>query len=259
MRQTRDDPSIEAWEEPFGWWGPVWASPASHALCDLVGDEILTAEAAALLTLLIERRVSIVVAAGPSGAGKTTLLTALLDYLPAGTRRIYLRGCYEPFNFLVATDPESSILLVNEISPHLPIYLWGPGIRRVLGAVRDGYQLAATTHAMSVDEFVYSLSGYPLRIPAGDIAAIDLLVLLDAWFDGRAVQREVRSIVNLAPGSEADRLQPTLIASRSSRREPLVVDFAAAAPLFAWLGGDTGTLIAEVEKRTAELRAEELG
>jgi energy-coupling factor transporter ATP-binding protein EcfA2 len=216
---------------------------------------MLTAESAALLWVLLERRASLVVAAGPSGAGKTTLLTALLDFLPAGTRRIYVRGCYEPFDFLGSTDPETSALLVNELSPHLPIYLWGPGVRKALEAVHDGYQLMATAHALSVDEFVYSLAGYPLRIPAAEIAAVDLLVLLDAWLDGRGVRREVRAIVQLAVGSEPGSLAPVLLADRARRGGPLVVDRAIAETLLERLGGDSSTLWTEIECRSRHMGA----
>jgi hypothetical protein len=242
-----------ALDEPFGWWGPVWASPEPRPIGHLIENGVLTAEAAALLWTLLERRASIVVAAGPSGAGKTTLLTALLDFLPTGTRRIYLRGCYEPFDFLGDTDPATAALLVNELSPHLPIYLWGPGVRRALGAAREGYQLAATAHATSVDEFVYALAGYPLRVPIEEIAAIDLLVLLDAWLDGRGARREVGGIVHLAPGSTPGSLAPAALAWRAHRGAPLGIDVAASTALFARLGGDPARLAEAVAQRASAL------
>src|SRR5262245_28755713 len=108
-------------------------------LDDLVAAGSLSRELAVVLKTLVERRASIVVAAGPSGAGKTTFLSALLDHLPEATTRIYVRGCYEPFDFLRETNPASSALLVNEISPHLPIYLWGPGVRQTFEAAKSGY------------------------------------------------------------------------------------------------------------------------
>ena len=53
------------------------------------------------------------------------MLTALLDFLPPRTHRIYPRGCFETFAFLSdpAISPRESVLLINEISPHLPVYL----------------------------------------------------------------------------------------------------------------------------------------
>lgn len=228
----------------------MWSSPNPHSISNLIHDDIITAESAALLTLFLGRRASLIVAAGPSGAGKTTLLTALLDALPPETQRIYLRGCYEPFDFLGATDPRTSALLVNELSPHLPIYLWGPGVRRALQAVHSGYQLVGTAHATSVDEFIYSLAGYPLRIPAQEIAAIDLLVLVDAWLDGRSVRREVRSVVHLALGRESGGIAPIVLASREHRRGPLTADHDAAKGLFTRLGGNIDDFHRDLEERT---------
>lgn len=247
-----------SYDEPFGWWGPMWSSPDPHSLSSLIHDNILSAESAALLTIFLEQRASLIVAAGPSGAGKTTLLTALLDALPSETRRIYLRGCYEPFDFLGVTEPTTSTMLVNELSPHLPMYLWGPGVRRALQAVQSGYQLAGTAHAISVDEFIYSLSGYPLRIPAAEIAAIDLLVLLDAWLDGRAVRREVRSIIHLALGAEPGSLSPVFLANREHRGARLMLDLDAAQRLSAHLGNDPNHLHREITARSKLLNEHRL-
>jgi energy-coupling factor transporter ATP-binding protein EcfA2 len=242
-----------SYDEPFGWWGPMWSSPNPLTIHHLIQDGIITAECAALLGLFIERRASLIVAAGPSGAGKTTLLTTLLDFIPAGTRRIYLRGCYEPFDFLDATDPRRSVLLVNELSPHLPIYLWGPGVRRALQAVQNGYQLVGTAHATSVDEFVYSLAGYPLRVPANEVAQIDLLVLLDAWYDGERVRREVRSIVHLARGQVSSGLAPVVLASRERRGVALIIDRGAVSALPTTLSGNGDEFWRELDERALAL------
>lgn len=246
MGDTRDD--------PFAWWGPVWTTPEPRSVLDLIRERTLSAELAALLWALMARRASIVVAAGPSGAGKTTLLTALLDFLPPGTRRVYLRGCYEPFAFLTdpAFDPRRGYLLVNEISAHLPTYLWGPGVRRALAAVRAGYGLAATAHATTVEEFVYALAGYPLRVPAAEIAAIDLVLVLDAWRERDVIHREVRHLASLAP-SVGGGIHVDPLATRPVRQRPLEVTFNAAGPCFTRLGGDATRLGDEVRERAVLL------
>lgn len=241
----------QSYDEPFGWWGPVWSQPAPRTIVDLISDGVLSAEVAALLCELVARRASIVVAAGPSGAGKTTLLTALLDALPADTKKVYVRGCYEPFDFFAETDPASTALLINEISAHLPIYLWGPGVRRVLTAARDGYQLAATAHATSVEEFIYSLAGYPLRIPAEEIQAIDLLVLVDAWREPDGIKRRVREVVILSAPSGQARIEPRIIADGRG------IDLAVAGDLAAALDVHSGTPFNEaVARRAAALQPE---
>lgn len=242
--------------EPFGWWGPVWAPPVAYPLPDLVAQRVLSGEAAGLLAVLVEARCSIVVAAGPSGAGKTTLLTALLAHLPANGRRIYVRGCYEPFDVLDTADPRSTVLLVNEISPHLPIYLWGPGVRRVLQAGRAGFQVAATAHATSVEEFVYALSNYPLRVTAEEIRAVDLLLLLDAWRAGERIERRVRAVVSLSAAGKPGEVVPEAIARWDRGEDRLAVAWDAAEALYARRGHDPEALRPRVEERGADLAAE---
>lgn len=169
------------YDEPFHWWGPGWETPGARGIGELLRDETLDSWTGAVLWAALARRSSLVVAAGPSGAGKTTLLTALLEFLPTSTRRIYLRGSFESFAFLSdpAIVPHESVLLVNEISPHLPIYLWGPAVARALAAAERGFSLLATAHAESVAEFVGLLTGSPLRIPAPIVASFEFVVFLD--------------------------------------------------------------------------------
>lgn len=82
------------------WWGFHGAGDPGRSVLGLIADGTLDAELAALLWLLLEARLPVVVAAGPPLAGKTTVLTALLDFLPPGTRRVYLRGAWEDYTWL---------------------------------------------------------------------------------------------------------------------------------------------------------------
>ena len=188
----RDVHANPRYEEPFFWWGPGWESPAPRSIRDLLSDGTVDVGTAAQLWAALSRRRSVVVVASPSGAGKSTLLAALLEFLPAGTRRLYLRGCYETFSFLAIPEvnPDRSALLINEISPHLPVYLWGPAVSQALAAGRRGFTLLATAHAESVPDFVGKLTGSPLRIPATEVAAFEFVVVLapsDQVGSGRTV------------------------------------------------------------------------
>ena len=69
--------------------------------------------------------------------------------------------------------------MINEISPHLPVYLWGPPVERVLEAAQRGFMLLATAHADSVHDLVRALTGSPLHIRAAQIAAFELVVVLE--------------------------------------------------------------------------------
>ena len=169
-------------EEPFFWWGPGWNPPPRRTLRELLVAETLDLRTASYLWCALYRRCSLAVVAGASGAGKSTLLAALLDFLPAATTPIHVRGCYETFAFRADphVDPNHTALLANEVSPHLPVYLWGPGVATFLACRRDGYQLLTTAHAANAQEFVVMLAGSPLRLAPGQIAAIEFVTALAA-------------------------------------------------------------------------------
>lgn len=188
------------YEEPFAWWGPGWQVREPRDITGLLRDGTIDSWTAANLWAALARRRSLVVVAGESEVGKSTLLNALLDFLPPGTRRVYLRGCFESFTFLAdsAIDPAQTALLINEISPHLPVYLWGPAVGRVLEAGRRGFSLLATAHADSVHEFVAALTGSPLRIPLDQVAALEVIVVMER--DGANLSgRRVRGVWRLTP------------------------------------------------------------
>lgn len=190
--QNDEEPAM-----PDEWWGPVWSRPSPIGLGELIRSGLLPLDLASLLWVLIDRNASIIVAAGPSGAGKSTLLTALLDLLPGEKQRFHTRGMYESFDVLAPATPGSWTILVNEISPHLPIYVWGDAARRLFELGDDGFQFFAACHAESVEEFAYSLCAYPLRIPSRLLNAVDALIFLQAWREGEAIARRIAKVVSL--------------------------------------------------------------
>jgi energy-coupling factor transporter ATP-binding protein EcfA2 len=163
-------------------------------------DETIDSWTAGNLWAALARRRSLAVVAGASGVGKTTLLTALLDFLPSPTRRIYLRGCFETFTFMSDSTiiAGETALLINEISPHLPVYLWGPAVSRVLGAAQQGFALLATAHADSVHDLVGALTGSPLHVPVAQTAAFEFVVILERHEASRSGRR-VRGVWRLQP------------------------------------------------------------
>lgn len=203
------------YHEPFHWWGPGWDAPAGRSMGDLLRNGTIDPGTGAVLWAALARRKSVAVVAGPSGAGKTTMLTALLEFLPPDTNRLYLRGCFESFAFLSdsAVIPSASVMLVNEISPHLPIYLWGPAVARALDATERGFSLLATAHAESVVEFVGSLTGSPLRISAPLIAAFEFVVVMG--YSGEAPSgRRVRDVSRLSKTGEGVAFESTPVTLR---------------------------------------------
>jgi hypothetical protein len=224
--------ATSGYNEPFGWWGYHWTPPEPRSLLWLVERDALDIRLAAFLSLAIEARASFIVVAEPHEAGKTTLLTALVDFLPDETQPVYLRGWYERFSFLDTLPPDSAYLLCNEISSHLPTYLWGRGVRRVFDAAAAGYPLATTMHATSAADALEQLAGYPLDVPVEQLAAIDLVITIGVGYASNKLLRRITRVDRVSPGSDAPAIQPIAM------REPL------RAELDYQLGRLIGTLAA---------------
>jgi hypothetical protein len=137
-------------------------------------------ETAALIWLVLEQGVSLTIA-GPAdptaGVGKTTTLNALLQFLPEGTALAYMSGMYENFAFTRSPDidPTTTYALCNEVSDHLPIYMWGRVARRYLSLPAQGYRIATSVHADTVND-VISMYHHDLRVSADDVRRLGLVV-----------------------------------------------------------------------------------
>ena len=215
------------YEEPFAWWGPGWQAPAPRGIADLLRDETIDSWSAANLWATLARHRSLAVVSAASGVGKTTLLTALLDFLPSGTRRVYLRGCFETFAFLSdpTINPRATALMINEISPHLPVYLWGPTVGGVLEAAQQGFMLLATAHADSVHDLVGALTGSPLHIRAAHVAAFELVVVLK-HDEEKQSGRRVQGVWRLEPTRDGVAVTPL----RSGDDDPSDISLKTSYP-----------------------------
>lgn len=183
--------------QPFFWWGPAGSSHNVQSLHHLVEKQMLSAELAGELAARVRTGRSMTIAAAPSKAGKTTLLTALCGAIPADRQRVYLRGVYERFDFVSRSNPDQTVLLVNEISGHLPIYSWGDPLHATLRLAAEGYQLLATTHASTPEDLVFQLSTRPIAASAAEIASLGTIVFVEAREVGRQVERRVARVVEL--------------------------------------------------------------
>lgn len=201
-----------AYSDPYGWWGYHWSPPTPLSVVQLIRAGSLDAPLAALLWLLIEHRASLLVAAEPPLAGKTTTVTALLDFLPPGTRKVFLRGWYETFDFVKHTEPFQTCLLCNEISDHLLVYLWGPNATRAFELLSQGYALAATMHADSLEEVIGILEGEPLRVPRSWLARLTLVMILRVVSANGRVLRRTHTVHLLQPGKESQSLAISCLA-----------------------------------------------
>jgi hypothetical protein len=148
------------------------------SVAQLVSLGSLDPRTAALLWLLIERHSSVIVS-GPTdptpGVGKTTTLNALLGFLPAGTSLVYTTGMYEDFEFKDQVTAATTCVLCNEVSDHLPIYMWGRVARTFLRLPEDGFAIATSCHADTVTD-VLALLAKDLRLPGEVIGRLGVVV-----------------------------------------------------------------------------------
>ena len=148
------------------------------SVAQLIAAGSLDARTAALLWVLVERHQSLIVS-GPTdptpGVGKTTTLNALLEFLPVGTTLVYTMGMYEDFDFLADTNPATTCVLANEVSDHLPIYMWGRVARRLLALPGDGYSIATSCHADTLYDVMRMLRR-DLRLEPADIQRVGVIV-----------------------------------------------------------------------------------
>src|SRR5207248_3186597 len=150
------------------------------SMAQIIAMGSVDVETVALIWLLLERGVSLTVA-GPTdpqpGIGKTTTLNALLQFLPEGTALAYMSGMYEDFAFtqLPDIDPARAYALCNEVSDHLPIYMWGRVARRYLTLPTRGYHIATSVHADTIDDVIHMYQ-HDLRVSVEDIRRLGLVV-----------------------------------------------------------------------------------
>jgi hypothetical protein len=148
------------------------------SVAQLVALGSLDARTAALLWVLIERHSSVIVS-GPTdptpGVGKTTTLNALLGFLPAGSTLVYTMGMYEDFEFQAEVNPATTCVLANEVSDHLRIYMWGQVARKLLRLPKEGFAVATSCHADTLEDVLAMLRD-DLRLPPEDVCRLGLII-----------------------------------------------------------------------------------
>ncbi len=160
------------------WWH--YDSRRQLSVAQIIALGSVDAKTAALTWLMMEHGVSLTVA-GPTdpqpGIGKTTTVNALLQFVPEGTALAYMSGMYEDFAFtqLPDIDPARTYALCNEVSDHLPIYMWGRVARRYLTLPARGYHIATSVHADTVDDVIYMYQ-HDLRLSVEDVRRLGLVV-----------------------------------------------------------------------------------
>ncbi len=237
--EPSSDASLEAWygRFPEGWWGYHWSPPRPMSAVEIVGSGSLDARLMATLWAVTSRRRSVMLASEAPMAGKTTTLSALVDFLPPGTVGVFLRGWRGDFTWTDEIGPERGYLLVNEMSDHLPIYVWG---RNALGALElagRGYGMGATMHADSLDEAIALLRDQ-LGATDADLAALTVYLQYSAYRTPAGMYRRVEEAWHLRLDSSGT-LAPVRLAALDGGRSPSLTG-AQRDPEPPWLAGDGG-------------------
>jgi hypothetical protein len=150
------------------------------SVAQIIALQSVDAKTAALVWVVLEHGASLTVA-GPTdpqpGVGKTTTLNALLQFLPENTSVAYMSGMYENFAFTRLTDinPAKTYALCNEVSDHLPIYMWGRVARRYLQLPGQGYHIATSVHADTIVE-VMEMFQRDLHLRVDDVRRLGLVI-----------------------------------------------------------------------------------
>ena len=226
-----------------GRWAIRHVPPTPRSIVELIRAGTLDAELAATLWLLIEGRVPVVVGARERQVGKSTLLGALLDFLPPGVQTRELAGAMETFDWLPQAPelgwrrhvpspeaiaetvklrnrrppirPDNTVLLIPELSDHLPSYTWGAEARIAIRAASIGYGLAATIHADSLEDVFDELRRPPVSLADDELSRLGLVLILRRAGDGL---RRVAAVHYVRPISRDEhghvqRLGPAVLAT----------------------------------------------
>ena len=227
---------LRAWFSRFpeGWWGYHWAPPQPMSAVELIGTPAFDSRLMATLWAVVSRRRSVMLSSEAPQAGKTTALSALVDFLPEGTTGIFVRGWWEEYDWLDQIEPGTGYLLINEMSDHLPIYVWGRAARGALVLAGKGWGLGATMHADSLPEALDSLRGQ-LGAADADLAGLTIYLQYSAYLTPTGMYRRVEEawhlrlddLGSLAPvrlgGIEGER-SPSLTGAQRLPEPPMLPD-----------------------------------
>ena len=191
---------MRALNQPESWWGwHGYNHPEAMSITQILRARTLPVRVVAILWLAMERGASLILAADPPGAGKTTILTALLAFVRPDAAVYFTRGWGETFALPNrAPDDPPVYMLVNEISDHLPVYSWGPYVQRAFELIDDGYSLASTVHAETVEGVIEQLVD-ECDVPVEHIGRVAFVVPMFVGVNGGQRVRRVSEVAVLEP------------------------------------------------------------
>ena len=269
--------ALAAWFSRFpeGWWGYHWAPPTPMSAVELIGTPTIDSRLMATLWAVVSRRRSVMLSSESPQAGKTTTLSALVDFLPDDTTGIFVRGWWEEYDWLDEIPAGTGYLLINEMSDHLPVYVWGRAARGALVLAGKGWGLGATMHADSLSEAIDTLRN-ELGATDADLAGLTIYLQYSAYLTPTGMYRRVEEAWHLRQDEDgivapvrlgalhgdrspsltgAQRLpEPPMLPNDGGRLvRPFIHDADAYAVLAASLGLQADAFEAELAARAASL------
>jgi hypothetical protein len=244
---------------------------------ELIATPAFDTRLMATLWAVVSRRRSVMLSSEAPQAGKTTALSALVDFLPDDTTGIFVRGWWEEYDWLDEIEPGTGYLLINEMSDHLPIYVWGRAARGALVLAGKGWGLGATMHADSLPEALESLRG-SLGATDADLAGLTIYLQFSSYLTPAGMYRRVEEAWHLRLDADGA-LAPVRLAAIEGERSPaltgaqrlpdppmlpddggraarpLVHNADAYAVLAASLGMEADAFQAELTRRSAFLES----
>jgi hypothetical protein len=223
------------------------------SVLQIIESGTLDLRLSSLLWLLMERRPSVLVAAGPSFAGKTTTLNVLVDFLRPEIAEVRLSGYDEDFSFVKDSQPSGTYIVAEEFSDYGD-YVWGETAHKAFALIKDGYGLGGTIHARTPREVVYILNQY-LGLPIEDIARLDAIVTLNA-VRGRArnqVIRQIDSVSLFVPVGEQTGIQTIASTELGGGSFAMVDDKTLQAAFSKKFPSARINVVAELKKRETAL------
>jgi hypothetical protein len=222
---------------PEGWWGYHWAPPTPMSAVELIGTPTIDSRLMATLWAVVARRRSVMLSSEAPQAGKTTMLSSLVDFLPDGTTGIFVRGWWEEYDWLDEIEPGTGYLLINEMSDHLPIYVWGRAARGALTLAGKGWGLGGTMHADSLPEALSTLRT-ELGATDADLAGLTIYLQFSAYLTPAGMYRRIEEAWHLRT-DEAGALSPVRLGAIEGDRSPSLTG-AQHLPSPPMLPGDGG-------------------
>jgi len=237
-----------------------WRYDSDHPLsvAQLIARHSVDAATVALVWLLLDCGAGLTVAGWELELGKTTTLGALLQLLPAETNIRLTAGMLEDFSFTrqAGIRPGATCVVCNEINDWPPYYMWGEQARRFLALPAQGYAVATTLHARTLDEVLCLYQG-DLGLQAAEISRLGIVVNL-GLVGGRGRKAEERRWLTthfLRPQEDCAPARDVAVLELSRWRGAgdafKGVHSSALAELARWAGSSLDTFGAALARRRA--------